>query len=368
MLFLLLSVPAVWARGVSCREVLTRGSEPVFKPVPGHLFLAFRSNANHFWAWARGQAPRFFSRRDLQQIGVVTGDPHIGNFGDIKTEHGIRFGLIDLDDAGRGPLLLDGVKLISGLRLQGTSARTEDFVDAYLDGLLKEDFEKPEFLKFNDRDFDFKNNLFKYGEKSQIRGRFDREKRELQPFRSSPAFEEGVQIALAKIRESFPQAELADLGLQVKTTGGSAGLTRIWMLVKIKDSYAVYELKEMAEPATRWISPQLSPQKRLDEVQNSYWKDSSRHFQVVKTSTRDFWMRPRMKDQFDAEELRPSDLKEYMGYLASYLGKKHRQQLDRRQIETWREDRDRLREAIGNMVSASVETIRRMNDPDSFGP
>lgn len=298
--------------------------------------MGIRANAPHFWAWSnqiQSQLPK-----GLLAMGVVAGDAHILNFGDLKLKDQIRFGLVDLDDAGRGLFFFDYLRLNIANRAGFVRVADQELLSAYMKGLKKEKIEKPDHiddaLDMSEKEFDKRQQ--KYWDKNTSDGKFKYEKLGLRPM-SEMSAEMKANWKEIKIHfeKEFPNREILDVAFKIKTTGGSQGMVRFWVLTEKNGDVAVFEFKEMSEPAVSEISKQLTHENRIQEIRDIYWKgDQSKKFQVVKTKAKTFWMRPRYKNSLSAKLPDGSDMeerdqaREELIYIANYLGRMHAKQGD----------------------------------------
>ncbi|HVK59904.1 MAG TPA: DUF2252 family protein, partial [Bdellovibrionales bacterium] len=127
------------------------------KESKGELSKLLRSNTRHFWASMKETEYQGPMSKYLSYEGVITGDPHFGNFAlipliDKKGKETLEFANIDFDDAGIGPFAFDFVRLVVATKAiefdlndsEDKFARVGEMVRAYADGLEGEEVATPD--------------------------------------------------------------------------------------------------------------------------------------------------------------------------------------------------------------------------------
>lgn len=345
---------------VLCSKIHSQQSkiDQIWRPTPRDTYMAIRANAPHYWAWSKGILPTL--PKTLTAQGVVAGDGHLLNFGDIKLKDKIRFALIDLDDAGRGYLFFDFLRLSIANKAGRLEATQTDLFDAYVKGLRGEKIEKPDHiddaLDISEEKFEKKQR--KYWEKHTENARFIKEDFGLLPLSRAKAETQAQFRELLKWFESeFDKYEILDTGYRIKEDGGSQGMSRLWILTQKDGDYFAFEFKEMSTPAVEQISKQLGHEARTDEVRETYWKgDQSRKFQVVKTKSAAFWMRPRYHDSLSQDSMQLNSAEDIV-YIANYLGRMHGKQKD---LEKYALALEQNRSLISKLTTIYISEVRRL--------
>src|SRR6185312_15137952 len=142
-----------------------------------------------------------------------------------------------------------------------------------------------------------------------------------------------AQQLLAKVGDVLPGAIVKDAAYKVKETGGSQGMLRVWVLIDQAGRQAIYEFKDMADPATGYYENQKEQKSRLAEVTKTFWGvEDPVEYKVVSIEGGNFWLRPRYKYglKFNAEKM-DSDKKlekydEWNEFMAYLLGRLHGKQ------------------------------------------
>lgn len=291
------------------------------------LFMGFRSNAPHFWNWLQTQNSPLFSAR-----GVVTGDPHILNFGDVQLKNGERkYSLIDVDDSGvNGSLAGDFLRYYVGNRISPFKVEKKELFDAYLAGLSGKKMDKPDYLKSAEGKSaeDFSARQDKYLAKITTNDRFS-EAADLQPLKNAPT---EVQSLFAQTSSTFlalmKDYQILDSGFKTKDSGGSQGLTRFWFLISAKGERHVWEFKLETDPATSLYAAQPEAMTRLQQITNIYRPAAEilGPYQFVKAADHVFLLRERLAHFIDLDPAKMTDKKDLKNgqemslYLANKMG------------------------------------------------
>lgn len=339
--FFVMTTPIV-ARPHACQQVF---SKPSLQSLPWRgtyddAFMAFRSNAPHFWAWLKSQQSPV-----LQARGIVSGDPHILNFGDVLLKDGQRkYALVDVDDAGvRAPLAGDLLRYVVSNQVSPFKIKTADLIEAYRDGLAGQHHEKPELLKEleNRTSKDNRKAQEKYLRKLTDGDKFS-EKANVTPLpQTSPEVQRFFQGVERDLRLKADGYEILDVGYRSKSTGGSQGLARFWFLLRKDSEMHIWEFKEQGVPATGEYLPQGPHQERVQQVIDTYRpSDTYGPYEVVSSGDHSFLLRERTATSLDFDPAKMKsendirDGKELSLYLAYKLGRWHSQQPAAKDLET----------------------------------
>jgi len=303
-----------------------------WRPGSTDVYSAFRSNAPHFWGWLKTQ-----QKSVLYRYGVVAGDAHILNFGDVELASGGReYALIDMDDGGEGSLVGDFVRFAAGNQLSPFRVSMEDLMKSYRYGLSGVEASKPDVLKkaeakSND---DFAKRQAKYIDKMTSHDRFS-DKAGLGDLASAPA---NIMSLYQSSKNSFfaemPGYRIYDVGYKVKESGGSQGLVRFWFLIGKNDDRYIIEFKLETDPAVAEYTNQSSQMERFDQIAAIYRPAQKAHgpYKFVNTGSAIFLMRARISAFLDFDPMKlenPEDLGngQVMSiYIANKMGLWQRQQ------------------------------------------
>lgn len=242
-----------------------------WRPTQGDLYEALRANAPFYWKWLKQNAGADF----YQARGVVTGDAHILNFGDIELAGGGRaYGLIDMDDSGTDvPLLGDYLHYYVGNQLSAYKVSDTDLWQAYVQGLSGHRSHLPDLLKemLKKTDADFAKAQTKQIDKLTNGDRFS-DKAGLSSVGEAPGeIQDMYQKVEAEILRQMAGYQILDGGYKVKEDGGSQGLARFWFLLARGKERHIWEFKQETEPATSLYSPQSAdPVTRFQTVARIY--------------------------------------------------------------------------------------------------
>ena len=296
------------------------------------LFNAFRANAPHYWNWLKSQSSAM-----LVPTGIVVGDPHIQNFGDVQLAGGGReYALIDIDDGGpNAPLAGDLVRYAAGNQVSPFQISLVSLFDAYIQGLQGQHMSEPEALQaalaHSDADY-FKRQL-KYLNKMTEQNRFSA-KAKLTPIAQAAS---DVQDLFQKSRATFeaamPGYQVLDTGYKTKLSGGSQGLPRFWFLVQKNQDRYIIEFKLEEQAATSFYSYQGEPEQRFPYIVQQYRSSAAAYgpYKIVTTAGGQFLMRARLDayldfDPDDDDGSNINDGQKMSLYIANRLGLWHGQQ------------------------------------------
>lgn len=281
----------------SCLAALTRQGahnaktfENVWRPNPRNTLMALRSNVPHYWTWSKEYAQELFSADVVQLLeahGVVMGDVHNKNFGFVWRDGFVsKVRVVDLDDGGMGPFLLDIANYIHRIRLAAPEVKISQVWKAYVNGALDIHQELPKEVKdlisadtneiedeLVDKTLKFvtAKNKFNYKKKKDLTPLTDVKhvfgveagSEYLQVFEQDSSALEGTLV-----RDGY---EILDIALRVKASGGSQGLPRFVYLVKKDEDLEVISFKQQGEPSTQLYTEQKPHYARFLDLVKFYW-------------------------------------------------------------------------------------------------
>jgi hypothetical protein len=282
----------------------------------------------------------------LLSEGLVAGDPHAMNFGDLHLQEGpsknekAQITVVDLDDSGHAPFLVDFARLLTAIKLSGAEVKATEVWQNYLDGLYgKKPEDVPGFVEdvLEENNADWLEEQKEFVSAKTKNGRLDREALGLKPlFELGSKDQKRAQELIAQISARDAQAVVKDAAFKIKQGGGSRGLLRVWVLVDRDGSRSIEEFKEMAVPATNNFEPQTQNQKaRLAQITGQFWGNADpAEYKVVSIPGGDFWLRPRAKYElkFDPDKIdtnkRQKKFDRWSLYIAFVLGRLHGSQAE----------------------------------------
>ncbi len=342
LLFNILTVATFNALGSAKCEGLflnEESIEKIWRPTSGSQFDKLRSNNRYFWAWARANLPlELFRKGALPKawgtVGVISGDPHILNFTEMLINGKRKFRLVDLDDVGRGPFILDFARYIAACRATYIGISTESVFENYLLGLNHEKVEKPDFvekaLKISKKreeekqeryvDKRAEKKTFRLGKDTQLEALADANAETLRLFRSGePYFLEAL--------DELKGAKILDTAYMIKKTGGSRGFRRFWYLLDHKGEKKIIEFKQVSTAGPEEYMTQKDFFTRTEEAMDVYWKEErDPYFKAVPAGKENYFMRARFsKSDYvkDVEmKIDKEDMRELMEYVAYHMGRK----------------------------------------------
>ncbi|WP_413943797.1 hypothetical protein [Bdellovibrio sp. HCB-162] len=337
-----LAPASVYAKGPACGPLFSaEGSakspaiDGSWRKVSADLFMGFRSNAPHYWNWLRSQKSPLLEAR-----GVVSGDPHILNFGDIPLKNGKReYALIDVDDSGvNAPLAGDFLRYFVGNQISGFKVHPKDLYNAYLDGLSGQTMAKPDYLtsvesKSADK---FSQRQEKYLDKISQNKKFSGNA----PVSSLTTAPKEIQDLYKRSLETFKNLiqdhSILDVGYRIKDSGGSMGLPRFWFLLEKKGQRHVWEFKLETDPASSLFAVQPDALDRFTEVSKVYRpsEKAAGPYGFIQSGNDVFLVRERFDVYFDLDPAKAvskkdiQDGQEMSLYLANQMGLRHGAQQD----------------------------------------
>ncbi|UYL07276.1 DUF2252 family protein [Bdellovibrio sp. SKB1291214] len=296
------------------------------------LFNAFRANAPHYWNWLKAQSSPI-----LAPAGVVVGDPHILNFGDVQMSSGGReFALIDIDDGGpNAPLAGDLIRYAAGNQVSPFHVSLQNIFDAYIQGLQGQRMNEPEILlsALSHSDTDYHKRQNKYLSKMTEQNRFSA-KAKLTPIaQAGPDIQELFQKSRAAFEAALAGYLILDTGYKTKLSGGSQGLPRFWYLIQKNQDRYIIEFKFQEKAATSFYSEQGAPDQRFPYIAQIYRPSRAAYgpYNIVTSGGGQFLMRARLSayldfDSDNDDDHNVSDGQKMSLYIANRLGLWHGQQ------------------------------------------
>lgn len=360
------------AQQFSCDQVLkSAASGDYWRRANGPLFMGIRSNCLQYWAWVRSKLPELSVDHRLLKIGLVAGDPHILNFGDLLINGARKLRLIDLDDAGRGPLIFDFIKFVIASRSMRIGLTTDLLVDAYRQGLNGEDRDRPKEINklMNISTRKDRERQEKYIEKMVKRDKFDLEEAGLLRISDVDMVH---QNAFSRNERYFEQSlsdyEILDRAVRIKTSGGSVGLARFWYLVRNRaDQLEVFEFKPLEESGVGQTTPQLPIKQRIEEIMHLFWRqERDPHFDIIDANGQFYFKRPRIKYGIEAKYLLDPENKsiahDFSLLIAYHMGRMVNLQTDTRDyVSAFNESPVQIRQLIEKLSSLYLNDARQLH-------
>ncbi|QDK46089.1 hypothetical protein DOM22_13435 [Bdellovibrio sp. ZAP7] len=373
--FALLAPLAANAQGPSCSSVFTGSDAPPirlqidgsFRKAPGGTFMAFRSNAPHYWNWLRENNVPIMSAR-----GIVTGDPHILNFGDVQLkEGGAKFGLIDIDDAGvNAPLAGDLLRYYIGNQISPYKVASKDLFKAYVEGLTGKKMNKPRYLeKARDKaDRDFKtlqeNRISKLISDNTFAPDSGLTALENFPADVRTLYEQSLEV----FKTEMTGYKILDVGYRTKESGGSQYLPRFNFLVEKGKERHIWEFKLETTPAISLFVRQPDAQSRFNYVVNVYRpSEPLGPYRFVQAGEHTFLLRERI---FKSTDLDPAliasdkdvkDGKEMSLFIANRMGLAHGSQSSATTLLFYLEQPGAF-ESLNALANQYINTLKKLNN------
>jgi len=250
------------------------------------------------------------------------GDPKLDNFGWVLAVGPTGYSDVDFDDAGACPAAADVLHFLVATELQfGDPARDSAALDAYIATLADDSAAvaidtswAPAWDTVRSDGVDKATGASTFHHGGEI---------------EAPASDELAAVtALHDADARFPTT-LLDVARDVKTTGGSAGLRRFWLLVEdASHPRTIIELKELATPGTE-LGPHSTTydgDTRFDTLKPFWWQAAAPrdHFAVTLLGSR-FVARDRFGHVVaDATKLTATQIDNALLAEASLVARRHR--------------------------------------------
>jgi len=258
----------------------------------GSLSQLIRSNAPQYWAYMRSKANLKDIKPFLEFTGVVTGDPHLGNFSarPIKSAKGgalkMRYVDIDFDDAGEAPFVLDFVRYLVTVKSFSDDVKIKEMQEAYIKGLQGKAMTPPGVVS----------KLLAMGADNYQKLAADYVTKHTTD--TGFKFEDGkvekpkTRIDQKQLAALFPGEKVVDVAARPKERGGSVEGERIWVLVEGADGRRIMELKERETPGVAKYQSQPAVKTWSKEVHDALWPDlDPSSYDLVSFDGGAFWLR-----------------------------------------------------------------------------
>lgn len=321
-----------------------------------------RNNPGHYWAWAKINAKKTIPKEALNIQGWVVGDPHNKNFGILKFQNKIRWSLLDFDDPGVGPYVLDFVRFVAATKAVA-DIKTKLLWEAYQQGLRGEKIETPEVIQnvlsltpAAYRELEIKKAAkFSSGDKLTNDGE-----------ESTPVTNAQIKkIILETFTKLLPDQNILDIGARAKDNGGSANALRFLALVRGSDGRnTLYELKENLDPALAKYQEQTNSfkEKLFFYLQKSIDPAYQNVTIEIDGTNHDFLLRPKQLYFFDAAndgsgEQNYPVFKALTLYNAWFLGSIHGMQKNSAQYRKTLENDEAIYDGIKATAKAYLELL-----------
>jgi hypothetical protein len=333
--------------------------------VSKNLSQLIRSNTPHYWTYMKHRADLSSLKQYLPFEGIVSGDPHMGNFSvlplkQVGGSRQMRYADIDFDDAGRGPFVLDIIRYLIAAKSIGGQIKKRPLELSYLAGIAGKELDPPKqvrsLLAMPVSDYD--DMATRYVEKNSSKQGF--------VFREGKIERYNAKIARATIERLFPAEKVIDLAIRPEERGGSVDQLRIWVLVEHQKSRRIVELKQYGKPAIANYRAQPPVHEWLNEIRRTFWPglDGSAYDLVDLPGAGLFWIREKHVSLIDLpySSEKSSDiawLDDIARYDANVLGLAHGRQAEAAHYRAVVEkDADAFHNATAPVAKAYLELAR----------
>lgn len=333
-----------------------------------------RDNAPDYWRWTKSNGREYFGKiMDFE--GIVVGDSHPGNFIYSPLAGKMKYFMMDIKDAGKGPLISDIAHQIMATNAifeegeEDLDRSTERQLEAYLAGLKGKQFEAHDRISeiFENTKTDYKESVDEYVDDKTTGSRFrlkDEKIEALEDHISSKVKLTKTKNDITKaVTSNLKGAKVLDYAYRPRERGGSKNLLRYWVLVKQRNTKFILEFKEIDAPAVAQYTPQLPAIKRFNLIMKTLWGTLDPHYQAVEVAGAPFWMRPKKVDMFDVPyKQKDKDARKFVRHLGAYdayiLGRYHGGQAETKKYKSLVEEKfDQLVESINEMSDDYIDRL-----------
>lgn len=365
IIFLILTMQNLSFSAEMCLRHYNR-SQIQFIKYPDDSFMAFRSNAPHYWSFVKRltNEPKFSSLFQLKGVGI--GDFHFLNIADIELKnHQRKIGLIDMDDAGKTiPLLFDMARQLVALSLTPAKDDLPNYIKAFFHG-IKNTPTSSDFIKSIQRKSpeDFDKKFQKMMDKYITNNRFNKDS-DIEPLSTAPKtvvkLFERMESSFTKALSNYdPNFKILDKGFRIKSDGGSQGIPRfVYLIQKGNGNTEIIELKQYIMSAASNYGPQGINRERFESVRKIYrtTEDILGLFDLVEKDDLAFIARTKLPNFIDfkiTDDMSKDDkesLQDFVEYSVNQYGLAQRNQLTSAQIKWLTDNKEVIEQQLLDFI------------------
>lgn len=367
-LALFLALPAIAADARKPAAYTPKELDKLWRNVGGKEQKWVTSNSIHFWAWARNEGEGLLGGL-LQPQGQVIGDPHLKNVFDYRAGRAkARLAVADIDDGGKGPLVLDFVRYVTYLEASDLETKVGVLFKAYLEGLKGRDVEESSLLEEARAETaaTIEGLHTRYVNKYVSGDQFDYGGLGLIPVsRMSRGQKEELEAITGVVLKKSGYEKVWDRGFRMNDSGSSAGLGRFWFLLGSNAKPTrILEAKELDRPALDYYEPQGPAPARVAAVVKAYSEDGfdPTLFGVISGAGKNYWLRPRKYQALDLDDKHsPAEKRAFADVVAQWIGARQRAQAGGAELLRMLEkDPARAKDAVERTVRAYQAEMDRL--------
>lgn len=273
--------------------------------------LFFRSYVNSYYQDT-------LIRGTLRTPVFCLGDAHPENFGFISFQNESHYVFNDIDDSGICPIGLDILRYFSALRLTINDEEIiENLVQTFVETVNGKDldyfiFKRPDLAKEN------LNNLKKYTKDAQF----------IERKNLVPLTDDEKKGLISQVKNQLGNLKVLDMARYQKNDGGSAGLSRFWLIVESsKNHRELIEFKETTQPAVIWSGHEQSFDR--SKTPQYIWGNTPDYYGYIKLDNTLFMIRTRADDYIDLNKLNNQDQLKLLQYQVQLLALFHKANLNK---------------------------------------
>jgi hypothetical protein len=294
---------------------------PQFEQVEesNNLSQLLRSNAPYFWQYAAKKSNLGSLAGFLQGEGVISGDPHIGNFSVVPARAlngttSLQYLNIDFDDGGTGPFALEFAAFVAIAKASSKDITVKDLTASYIAGLQGRRVPVPAAIT---RALavplaDYEKSRQAYVAKKIQGNVFKYKAGDLEAWTGSPGKSE--------VEALFPGVQVLDVARRPVERGGSMDGLRLWVLAAdAGHGLHIFELKQYVDTGLKFYETQASPQNRIQSLYRLYWPGlDPKAYGLVSLQGTFFWLREKKVELMDYAQKTEED--EVRIYVANQIG------------------------------------------------
>lgn len=338
----------------------------IWHPVGKSKKKMITSNSAHYWAWSSNESERYLGAY-LGFEGIVIGDPHPRNVADYRRGTDVSLAVVDIDDGGKAPLILDFARYITYLEASKIDLKIRDVFQSYLDGLNRREAKLPAFLHeaFRTDSKEILDSHLKWLKKHIDNNKFIYSELEIESISTlSPSLKSEAESLKKIVINESRFSTVFDIAYRVNDSGSSAGQDRFWFLVGNAEPERVIEMKALGRAAVDFFEPQQKTSARVQDILEFYTKSGFLEMQVVQNGNNFYWMRPRHFQLIDLDDkdFTDIDLAALSLYVANWLGKNQaKQSAGKKLAAKINEDVEKSKQVLEVFVRAYLKEANRLS-------
>lgn len=355
-------------------KIKAQNATPGFPKASYNLSKWIRRNSADFWKHMQTASSGPALQPYLAFSGVLAGDAHPANFAPILVrefngQETLKLLDIDFDDAGRGPFVMDFIRLAMITKATKDGVKMSGLLQAYVQGLQGQTMEiPPEVAKVQATKIeDFRQKQDSQLEKRTENHKFKLKAGKIEAYRGP--------ITTDFIQSVLPKFKVLDISLRPKTSDEEEddeehnAELRIWVLVHDPDQNRDrhFELKAWRETSLAKYQSQLPTREWLAEIREHFWPgfDGSAYDLIDVPNSGLFWIREKevtlINVPYSSKKPTATEyVRQFASYDANLLGLVHSRQPGARELLaliSTKEQQKAFKTAIKNVMAPYMREI-----------